>query len=418
MKRISGIATALLVAIAAVPLFAGGGTEQQPQQKVTVSALWFNDADESNVFMQTMADYLTAKPNVTIDMQVIPFKDYENKLKLMLAGGTPPDVARITNNQVAMFLDKLEPLAGKPFEDWAKNYYDSSLALATDAKGQLLAMPTEATANGMIVNKTYFKNAGIDVDALSQTWTWDQWVDAMKKVLAANPKAKYGIVVDYSPHRWSTFLFEAGGRFLSDDGKAMNFISPETLDALNFFKMLHDTQLAPASVWMGSENPQEMFSAGLAACHVGGSWLINAYNSTIKDFEWGAVRMPKRKINSSVPGGKFIGTFTSAANKAAALDVIATFSDLQHNSQYCRDTFNLSARKDAKIAYSARGGDFTIFATDLAATPAFTANDWKSPGLNKIYSYIREQIVEGLLNKQTMEQTMQNIQNQGNSFLK
>jgi alpha-1,4-digalacturonate transport system substrate-binding protein len=57
-------------------------------------------------------------------------------------------------------------------------------------------------------------------------------------------------------------------------------------------------------------------------------------------------------------------------------------------------------------------------AADLAVTPAITAEDWKSPELNKIYSYIREQIVEGLLGNISMEQAAQNIHDQGNSFFK
>jgi alpha-1,4-digalacturonate transport system substrate-binding protein len=407
----------LLLAALALTSLVSGGLFAQSGQKQTLTVLWFNDANESDVFQTTMADYVASHPNITLDMQVIPFKDYENKLKLMIAGGNPPDVARLASAHVPLFATSLEPLSGKPvFDNLAKGYFESSLALGQDDAGRVMAMPTEATANGMIVNKTYYDKAGIDVQKLSQTWTWDQWVDAMKKVLKANPKAKYGITVDFSTHRFATFLYEAGGRFLAKDGGAMAFDTPETLDTLNFFKRLHDEGLAPASVWMGSENPQELFQSGLAASHVGGSWLINAYNTNIKDFEWAVVRMPKRKINSSVPGGKFIGTFKDSPNKQAALDLIAAFSDKSHNERYCRDTFNLSARKDAAITYSARTKDFAVFTADLNATPAYTALDWKSAVVAKLNPYAREQIVEGLLGKQTMAQTAANIQAKGNGY--
>jgi len=185
----------LLLAVALGTLWA--------QPKTTLTVLWFNDANESDVFMATMADYQKSHPNIAIDMQVIPFKDYENKLRMMIAGGNPPDVVRLASAHVPLFVNSLEPLSGKPvFDELAKGYFASSLALGRDENGRLMAMPTEATANGMIVNKTYFKNAGIDVEKLSQTWTWDQWVDAMKKVLKAIPKAKYGITVDFSTHRF------------------------------------------------------------------------------------------------------------------------------------------------------------------------------------------------------------------------
>ncbi len=389
------------------------------QAKKTLTVLWFNDANESDVFVKTMADYQKSNPNIAIDMQVIPFNDYQNKLKMMISAGNPPDVARLASAHVPLFVSSLEPLSGKKeFDDLAKNYFESSLALGKDEAGRLLAMPTEATANGMIVNETYFKNAGIDIRALSKTWTWDQWEEAMKKTLKANSKAKYGIAVDFSTHRFATFLYEAGGRFLASDGKGMNFDTPETIDTLNFFKKLHDDGLAPKSVWMGSENPQELFQSGLVACHVGGSWLINAYVKNIKDFEWTVVQMPKRKINSSVPGGKFIGTFKASPNKKEALDLIAAFSDKAHNEMYCKDTFNLSARRDAKIAYAARSYEFGIFTDELNQTPAYTAIDWKSDEVAKLNPYAREQIVEGLLGKQSMAQTAANIQAKGNSYFK
>ena len=411
MRQVKRVSVALLL------LLLAGQTALWSQAKTTLNVLWFNDSNESDVFLATMADYQKSHPNVAIDMQVIPFNDYENKLRLMIAGGNPPDVARLASAHVPLFANSLEPLSGKPvFDELAKGYFTSSLALGQDEAGRTMAMPTEATANGMIVNKTYFKNAGIDVDKLSQTWTWDQWVEAMRKVLKANPKAKYGITVDFSSHRFSTFLYEAGGRFLSGDGKSMSFNTPETLDALNFFKALHDEGLAPKSVWMGSENPQELFQSGLVACHVGGSWLLNAYNTNIKDFEWGAVRMPSRKLSSSVPGGKFIGTFKTSPNKKEALDLIAAFSDKAHNEQYCRDTFNLSARKDAAITYAARSKDFAVFTADLNLTPAYTALDWKSTVVAKLNPYIREQIVEGLLGKQTMAQSAANIQAKGATY--
>jgi alpha-1,4-digalacturonate transport system substrate-binding protein len=394
-----------------------GLAASQSEAATTLRVLWFNDADESTVFEQVMADYLEQE-GITLDFQIIPWEEYEKKLKLMIAGENPPDLARVTNNHVAMFYQNLQPLNDKieGFDQIASNYYESTLALA-DFDG-ILAMPMEATANGMLVNKTYFQNAGIDIGELSKTWTWDDWVDAMKKVVEANEKCRFGLGYDFSPHRWSTLLFEAGGQFLNENQDGMNFQTPEALDALNFFKMLHDEELAPKSVWMGSEKPQELFKAGLVACHIGGSWWINAYAKDIKDFEWGAVNMPKRKIRSSVPGGKFLGTFKGSENQEVALKVIKAFAEPERTAGYCKDTFNLAPRGDVTVEYTARSEDFALMADDLSVTPAYTAGNWKSPELNKIYSYIREQIVEGLLGNQTMEETAKNIEEKGNSFFK
>lgn len=407
------------VALVTAPVFSSGQEESAGgEEPVTLQVLWFNDANESDVFMEAVDGYLEAHPNVDIDLQLVPFQDYEQRLKLMIAGGNPPDLARVTNNHIAMFVDQLLPLNGRVdnLDGVISGFNDASIAFATHPNGDILALPTEATANGMIVNVDLFENAGIDIRKLSEDWTWEEWHAALVTVVEKNSGLDYGLGYDFSPHRWSTLLYEAGGRFLNEDETEMNFATPEAVDALTFFKRLHEDELVPPSVWMGSENPQELFQAGLVASHIGGSWVINAYASEVENFEWAAVRMPRREIRSSVAGGKFIASFKGAANEATALDLMLHFSEPEQNAYYCRETFNLTARTDVKVEYPRRSADFNAMAADLADTPAITAEDWKSPELNQIYSYIREQIVEGLLDNLTMEEVAQSIHDRGNTF--
>lgn len=409
MKRLALLA--VLAVRILVPVFSA---------PTTLTVLWFNDANESEVFQNTMADYLAKNPNVKLDVQVVAFSAYEQKLKLMIAGGNPPDVARVTNNQISALIDALLPLDGKisGLEAMKKNYLPASLAFALDSKGRLVAFPTEATANGMLVNKTAFKNAGIDVDAVSKTWTWADWETIIAKVIAANPKMKYGLAVDFTPHRFSTLMFQQGGHFLNATQTALDFDNAGTIASLRFFKSLHDKGLVPKSVWMGSENPAELFQAGLVACHIGGSWNINTYKQNVKDFQWGAVRMPKGAINSSVPGGKFIATFKGGKNEEEALRLISAFADKEHTAAYVRDTFNLSSRVDTTVNYPSNGADFAIFLEELKVTPPFTADEWKNVELNKVSAFIREQIVQVLLGNLTPEQAAKAVQEKGATYFK
>jgi alpha-1,4-digalacturonate transport system substrate-binding protein len=297
-----------------------------------------------------------------------------------------------------------------------KDYLPASLAFAVNKEGKLVAFPTEATANGMLVNKTAFAAAGIDLEKVSKSWTWADWEKSMAAVLAANPKMKYGLAVDFTPHRFSTLMFQQGGRFLNADQTGMGFDNPGTIAAIRFFKDLHDKGLMPKSVWMGSENPAELFQAGIVACHIGGSWNINTYNKNVKDFEWGAVRMPKGAIRSSVPGGKFIASFKGAKNEAEALKFMVAFADKEHTAAYCRDTFNLSSRVDTKVDYPSNKADFAVFSDELKATPAFTADEWKNVSLSKVMPTVREQVVQVLLGAVTPEQAVKAVQEKGATF--
>jgi alpha-1,4-digalacturonate transport system substrate-binding protein len=226
-----------LVLFMATAVFASGSQEAKSEKDVTLSVMWFNDANESEVFMNTISDYLEANPHVSIDLQVVAFSEYEQKLKLMISGGNPPDVARVTNNNLANLVSSFEPLEGyvDSIEAVKANYNPASVAFAINKQGEMIAYPTEATANGMLVNKTAFMNAGIDVANVSKTWTWDEWEVLAREVIAANDKIKYGLAVDFTPHRFSTILFQMGGRFLNEDQSAMGFNSEGSIAALEMF---------------------------------------------------------------------------------------------------------------------------------------------------------------------------------------
>jgi alpha-1,4-digalacturonate transport system substrate-binding protein len=240
----------------------------------------------------------------------------------------------------------------------------------------------------------------------------------VKKVIAANPAMKYGLAVDFTPHRFSTIMFEFGGRFMNETQTGMNFNNPGTINAIKFFKDMHDKELIPRSVWMGSENPAELFQAGLVACHIGGSWNINTYNQNVKNFEWGAVMTPKGTIVSSVPGGKFIASFKGAAHPEEAVAMMKVFSDKEHTTRYVRDTFNISSRVDTAVEYPSNGQDFAIYGDQLKVTPPFTANEWKNPELNSIANYIREQLVEVLMGNITPETAARNVDEKGAPLFK
>ncbi len=415
MKKLILIMVSILLCSSVI--FASGAKESEMDKEVTLSVMWFNDANESDVFLDTIDEYLKANENVKVDMQVVSFSEYEQKLKLMISGGNPPDIARVTNNHLSSLGSSLEPINNyvediSAVEDM---FMPGSIAFAKDGDN-LLAYPTEATANGMLVNLTAWENAGIDVKELSKTWTWDQWEDAVKKVIAANDDMKYGLALDFSPHRYSTILFEFGGRQMNLDQSKVEFSNEGTINSINWFKRLHDEGLIPSSVWLGSENPAELFQAGLVACHIGGSWNINTYNTNVKDFEWCAVNTPKEEIRSSVPGGKFIASFKDSENKEEAMKLMAAFSSKENNEKYCADTFNLSARVDTDVPYTSNKEDFTVFSDDLKVTPAFTALEWKASSLNKVYSYIREQIVQVLMGNISAEEATMNIDKEAAKF--
>jgi alpha-1,4-digalacturonate transport system substrate-binding protein len=406
-----------LCVLAVLMMFTAAG-QRDSSGPVTLSVVWFNDSNESEVFEQTIQDYLVSHPGIKTDIQLIAYSEYDQKLKMMVAGGNPPDVVRLSTGSIVLFADQCLPLKDyiPELETLKKNFMPAMLEFANNSKGEMIAFPSEATGNGMLVNKTAFKNAGLDVDQISQNWTWDQWQDAAQKVIAANPNVKYGLGLDFTIHRFATVMYQFGGHFLNANQTAMEFSNPGSIAAINFFKKITDNGLVTPSVWLGSENAGELFQTGIVAGHIGGSWNILSNNKNITNFEWGAVRNPIGTVRSSVPGGKFIASFKGAAHPKEAVDLIKTFSDKEHLSRYVRETFNMTSRTDAAVDYPSNTKDFEVFAKDLADTSPITAAEFKHPSVMSIQPYAREQIVEVLQGHITAEQAAANIDKEGAKY--
>ncbi|MFW6270650.1 MAG: ABC transporter substrate-binding protein [Bacillota bacterium] len=397
------ITALLLVGLMAFPAFA---------EETVLDFVWFTDGNEDEVLEDIIEDYKEENPDVEFNIIEVPYNDLNTKIKTMIAGGNPPDLARVTNpGEFSSALLDLNPILG---EDYINNFVDSSHPYVM-VDGKMLAVPIDVTANGLIYNKDYFEAAGIEVpdseEDLDDLWTWEEWADALEKVVE-NSNARYGLAFDYTPHRWSTLLYQAGGSFFSEDWSEVAINSSEGERAVDFFVELHDRQIIPDSIWLGGENPNTLFRSGLTAMHWAGNWMLTNYRDNLENFDWGVAYMPKGKIRSSVLGGKFVAGFNESENKEAAADFIKYFSSKEVNAKFCEESLFLSARKDNnKLDYSFGSEMFEIFSNELAASPSEAGSDWAyNEAMSRITNDIRDNIVQAIQKEQTPKETVERIE--------
>ncbi len=397
------ITALLLVVLMAFPAFA---------EETVLDFVWFTDGNEDEVLEDIIEDYKEENPDVEFNIIEVPYNDLNTKIKTMIAGGNPPDLARVTNpGEFSSALLDLNPILG---EDYINNFVDSSHPYVM-VDGKMLAVPIDVTANGLIYNKDYFEAAGIEVpdseEDLDDLWTWEEWADALEKVVE-NSNARYGLAFDYTPHRWSTLLYQAGGSFFSEDWSEVAVNSSEGERAVDFFVELHDRQIIPDSIWLGGENPNTLFRSGLTAMHWAGNWMLTNYRDNLENFDWGVAYMPKGKIRSSVLGGKFVAGFNESENKEAAADFIKYFSSKEVNAKFCEESLFLSARKDNnKLDYSFGSEMFEIFSNELAASPSEAGSDWAyNEAMSRITNDIRDNIVQAIQKEQTPKETVERIE--------
>lgn len=395
---------ALLAGIMVLGALSGCSTQtaKTDQEIKTLEVVWFSDGKEGESFMKLAEQYEAEHKNINIELIEVPFSDLESKIKNMLNGKEAPALARLTN--LGVFQNQLLDLSQYVSDkDAFVNSFGEGLKFEYD--GKVLAAPMDVTANGLIYNKTAFEKAGVSVpQSATEVWTWEEWKEAMKTVMEKSD-CKYGLVYDKSPHRFSTLMYEAGASMLTEDLSASNFNTPEMNRAVTFFKELHSEQIIPDSIWLGSENPNNMFRTGQVAMHFCGSWMIANYKKEITDFEWGVTYLPKDKTRASVPGGKYLAAFQNTGVEQEAADFIEWISKAENNAVYCEENSYLSQVKgNEKLNYEYGAEFFAIFAEELAATSPQPGAEWGYQAFTGIVQNdVRDKLIEVLAGKLSVE---------------
>ncbi|HHY53533.1 MAG TPA: sugar ABC transporter substrate-binding protein [Clostridiales bacterium] len=353
-------------------------------EKVVLDMLWFADGAETEAMKHIIEDYQAIKPNVQVNLLEVPYDEITNKIMMSVVGGEPPALARTTESVLSAVYDATLDLREYVDDiDGVLAQFMPSIYNYFIINDKVTALPTDVTANGMIYNKTAFDKAGVQVPTSpDDVWTWDEFVAALEKVMA-DGGVQYGMVIDNPSHRWSSMLYQFGGKFMGQDGPAFN--SPETLEALKFTKELFDKEIVPKSTWLGGEDPNNMFRSGQVAVHLSGNWMMTNYRDNIKDFEWGVTYMPKQKNRSSTPGGKQLAAFKGSGVEKEAVDFILFATSQEENAKYCVESLFLSPRLDnAKLDYPFGSEFFEIFSNELENTVDAASFDWGFPNFSGV----------------------------------
>lgn len=410
---ISALLTAVLILLSAC----GSAGNNASGKQNSLDFLWFSDGKEGEVIKEIIKEYEQSNTNVRINLIEVGFKDIQTKLKTMLSGGKPPALSRVTDT--GSFANQAVDLT--PYVENAEqfqNQFIDSLKPYYVMDNKLVAAPMDVTANGLIYNKTLFDKAGVKVPTSpDEVWTWDEYIAALKQVMDKGG-ARYGMVWDVTPHRWSTLLYQNGGSILTEDGSAAAINSEAGIRSMEMFKQLHQEGIMPESVWLGGENPNNLFRSGTVAAHWAGNWMISNYKD-ITDFEWGVTYMPKGTQRSSVPGGKFLMAFKGSGQEEEAAKFIEYLTSKEVNSKYNQESLFMSPRKDSSTLNYEFGKEmFEVFSDELKNSSPLAANDWSRQTLiSKISTDLKNHIMDVLSDKATPQDALDQMAKQINEAI-
>lgn len=229
------------------------------------------------------------------------------KLQTMLASGEPPDlfylpfekVAAIASNNV---LEDIEPFVQRDVAANVKDapdladYFPATLnAFRYDAKtrsvgrGSLLGLPKDFTGVGFYYNKTLFDQAGVAYPS-KDGWTWDEFIDAARKV--GKLDGCHGAEVVTWESMMRIYLFTHGLDVTTPGWQQFRLTEPAVVEALDKLRGWFQEGRTLLSAKTQLETGQVPFLSGkIGMAGPFGRWQVPLYR-TITDFEWDFAPMP------------------------------------------------------------------------------------------------------------------------------
>ncbi len=235
---------------------------------------------------QQVADMFTkANPGMTVEFNVVPYANYEDKVRTVLAAGDAPDIVQVNDDYVATYTVRglIQPLdpwlskSGLKRDDMFKSIWDFNIN-----NGKMMAVSPVNKVRTLIYNRELLKKAGLaDPPAKPETpsWNWDKLLEYSKKltVRQGDKTTQWGASISSDSAADQIYTMNAQGEGLfSKDGKQLAAAWPEGVEAIQWLAdLIHVSKVSP--LWgtqSNGANITNMFLSQQIAIMAGGSMSI------------------------------------------------------------------------------------------------------------------------------------------------
>jgi multiple sugar transport system substrate-binding protein len=238
-------------------------------------------------------------PGVRVKLEVTSWAQYWTKLLGGLAANDAPDVFLMGGDYLYEFmldgvLTDITPYVERSDLDLSL-YYENPIRIF-QREGGLWGLPRDCNTVGVYYNRTMFIEAGVPLPR--RDWTWDDFLSAAEALTRDTDGDgrvdQWGYLTYYNSQetRFGTWVWNAGGEFLSPDGRRATFTSPDVARGLSFLTdLIHVHGVAP-DMEGDAQQDTNLFVTGHLAMITEGSWRLRFFRQ-IEDFEWDVAPLPR-----------------------------------------------------------------------------------------------------------------------------
>ena len=356
------------------------GCKQNEYTTVTFSS--WGSASEVSIIKPILKEFENQNPNIKVEFLHFP-QNYFQKIHLLFASKTAPDVVFINNLYLPIYADFLEDLTDKI--DPAQFYPKTLEVLSYNSK--LIAVPRDISNLIIYYNIDLFNELNIPYP--KKDWTFNDLLNTCEKF---KDKNIFCISYDENTMYLLPFMMSNGGGILSDDLKTEILNTPNSQYGMNFYKDLrYKYHYAPTRSDASTSTMAQMFLNKKIAMHLSGRWLVPKYREAA-NFNWDVISFPNGTKGSIVPAdasGWAINKYSKHKNEA--FELVKFLSSKNSISEFAKSGLIVPSRID--VAESADFLEGTPKSTNIFIDVIKTSK--KTP-INKDYKKLTDKIDKNL----------------------
>ncbi|EJB06204.1 ABC-type sugar transport system, periplasmic component [Rhizobium leguminosarum bv. trifolii WSM597] len=375
----------------------------------------FTDDDQAYVErMEALSkEFETAHPDIKVNFVSSGYDAVAKQLPVQLAIGEGPDVAKITDWQLAPYYLDMRPLMKDP-DGFAKLHGDSLNTLrfpGVNDPNSINGYVASQTFNLPFVNKTLFEQAK---EPLPQpTATLKDIVEASARVAKATG-AQIPFTMDRSGHRFSGAAFSYGSNYVKDgkfafpDDAAKHYIT----DLYNWTK---DGSF-PKEMWGAAggtqyKNMGDEFVNGNVVTYLAGNWMVNPFQKKISDaFDWTAISAPCGDAGCyAMPGGTAIVGFKRTKYPQAVASFIEFLGSEKVQREIAENYVILTGAdiKDPQYKLDSKNAKdaMAVFLASRNSAPKAARDLERLKGSSAIYQLIVQRMSQLIVGELSLEDT-------------
>ena len=341
LRRLLGVVTAAMVAVAAVGCGTGSGegsTESSEQGPVTLEfAQWWAPELPDGSFQELMTQFESQNPNIKVELLSGPYASTKQQLVSGAASKTLPDVVGLDGAWVNDFAKQgaLTDLSALMAE---AKYDESQLASQIKVDDKTYMIPVVNFVYPLFVNEDLLSKAGVKAAPNNRS----EFLDAAKKISALGGNVKgWALPLDTAvpngiQNDVMSWLWASGGSMLTPDGKP-NLTSPPVKSTVEYVKSLNDADvIAPGSLTMKEQDKVEKFTAEIGMM-IDSLAHINLIKKNSPDLNFTVAPIPAEDSFTGKRGLPYaswgIGIADSTEHKAEAFKLVEFLMSQEANAQ-------------------------------------------------------------------------------------